>query len=166
MLHPFNTVSFLSLWYWALTALVWLLVTRRALGVPRDMLPRAARLPEVAGRIDILARITAERVDGVARSAGVVLAALAGFGLATLATLGFVFGIEIARALVPLALPLCLVAGMTARLAARVRAERLSGAPLRQALARHGAWTQSIAVLAMFAAALLAVTAQPSFFPR
>lgn len=166
MLHPFNTVSFLSIWYWALTVLVWTLATQRALGVPHDMLLRAARLPEVAERVETLAHITAERVDGVARGAGVLLAALAGFGLAMLATLGFIFQIEIARALVPLALPLCLVAGLTARLAARVRTERLRGEPLRQALARHRAWTQGIAVLAMFAAALLAVTAPPSFFPR
>jgi hypothetical protein len=166
LLHPFNTVSFLSIWYWALTVLVWTLVTHRVLGVPHDMLLRAARLPEVAARVDTLAHIAAERARGIAERAGVPLAALAGFGLAMLAVLGFLFHIELARALLPLALPLCAIAGLTARLAVRIGAEGLRGDPLRQALARQRALNQSIAVIAMFAAAMLAATQPPTFFPR
>ena len=166
MAHTFDTTTFLSIWYWALTVLIWTLVSQRALGVPHDMLLRAARLPEVSARVDTLAHIAAERVHGIAEGGGVALAALAGFGLAVLAILGFVFHIEIARALAPLAFPLCLVAVMTARLAARVRAERLAGEPLRALLVRHRAWTQAIAILAIFAAAMLAATEPRIFFPR
>ncbi|PZQ49225.1 MAG: component of SufBCD complex [Rhodovulum sulfidophilum] len=166
MLHPFNTLSFLSIWYWAFTVLVWTLVTHRVLGVPHDMLLRAARLPEVAARVDTLAHIAADRARGLAESAGVALAALAGFCLAMLAVLGFVFGVELARALVPLAFPLALVAALTARLAARVRAEGLRGEPLRRLLSRHRARNQGVAILAMFAAAVLAVTEPAAFFPR
>ncbi len=166
MAHPFDTMSFQSVWYWALSVLIWTLVSQRALGVPHDMLLRAARLPEVQARVDTLAHIAAERVSGVAAAAGIYLAAFAGFCLAALALLGFRYGVEPARALVPLAFPLALIAATTARLAERVRAEDLRGEPLRRALSRHRAWNQSLAVLAMFAAALLAALARPAYFPR
>ncbi|TPE53826.1 hypothetical protein [Amaricoccus solimangrovi] len=166
MPHPFDTASFLSVWYWALTVLVWTLVTWRVLGVPHDMLLRAARLPEVSARVDTLAHIAAERIEGVAGAAGIALATLAGFCLAVLAVLGFLFQVELARALTPLALPLCLIGATTARLAIRVRAADLRGEPLRRLLSRHRAWNQTVAVLAMFAAALLAALQQPVHFPR
>ena len=159
-------MSFQSIWYWALSALVWTLVSQRALGVPLDMLLRAARLPEVQARVETLAHIAAERVRAVTGAAGPLLAALAGFCLATLAVLGFVYRIELARALAPLAFPLALVAANTARLAARLGAEDLRGEPLRRALARHRAWNQCIAILALFAQALLAATTPPAYFPR
>lgn len=166
MLRPFDMMSFESVWYWALTVLVWTLVTQRVLGVPHDMLIRAARLPEVSERVDILAHIAAERVAGIADAASVVFAALAGFALAMLAVMGFVFQIEIAKALAPLAFPLCLVAAAKARLAGRIRREKLTGEPLRRLLARHRATNQTLAIVAMFAAAILAVTHPPIYFPR
>lgn len=166
MSHPFDTASFLSIWYWGLSVLVWTRVTGRALGVPHDMLLRAARLPEVAARVDVLAHITAERARGIAGTAGPFLAALAGFCLAALAVLGFVFQIELARALTPLAFPLALIAARTARLAEAVKTDDLRGEALRRRLSRHRAMNQVIAVLALFAAALLAVQEQPRFFPR
>lgn len=166
LLPPFDTMSFASVWYWALTVLVWTLVTQRVLGVPHDMLIRAARLPEVSARVDTLAHIAAERVAGIADAAGVVFATLAGFTLAMLAVMGFLFQIELAKALAPLAFPLCLIAATTARLAARIRREKLRGEPLRRLLTRHRGTNQAVAIIAMFAATILAVTHPPIYFPR
>src|SRR5690606_15777761 len=92
----YGTASLVSLWYWVLCILVWTHVCNRTLGVPHDMVRRAARAPEVCERVDLLALITAERIGGVFDRAGVPVAAAAGFALALLGFAGFGIGVEVA----------------------------------------------------------------------
>jgi hypothetical protein len=153
--------SFYSVWYWVLTVVVWTLACHRTLGVPYDMVLRAHRLPEVAEDVDRLAVIHAERVAGIYRRSGVMLAAVGGFALAVLATLGFGSWIEAAQAAFVLLLPLSAVAFATGRLALALRGSTLRGEALRRRLARRRFWNQVIAILAIFAAAVLALVHHP-----
>lgn len=164
MFALFRFDSFFSVWYWALTVVVWTLVCQRTLGVPHDMLVRARRLPEVAARVDLLARIGAERVAGLAETLGAPLAALAGFGLAVLGALGFWEGVEAAKAAFLLLFPLSIVAVGALELARRVRAGELAGEALRRSLARRRAMNQTIAVIAILTAAVSALGHPPRGF--
>jgi hypothetical protein len=156
-----SLTSFFSLWYWVLTVVVWTLVCRRTLGVPHDMILRARRLPEVAARVDLLARIEAERAAGLADAFGAPLAATAGFALAGLGALGFWSDVEAAQAAFLLLAPLAVVALGRLRLARQVRGTGLAGEPLRRRLARRRALDQVVGTLAMLAAALAALGRAP-----
>lgn len=166
MLDPFSTISFVSIWYWALTIILWTLICQRTLGVPHDMLLRAGRLPEVASRVDTLAAIGAERWTGVTRSIGAALAGILGFLLALLAGIGFGFDVEFAQAIVVLVAPMVLPGLARARLARRIHVDRLRGEEMRALLSRRRIWDQSIGILAIFAAAMVAVIQHPHVFLR
>jgi hypothetical protein len=157
----FSYDSFFSVWYWALTVLVWTLVCQRTLGVPHDMVIRAARLPDVAGRVDALARIGAERVAGIGDALGAPMAAAAGFALAALAALGFWSGLEAAKAAFLLLFPLAVVGLGGIRLARHVRGGGLAGEALRRRLARRRAINQVIAIVAILTAAVTALAHAP-----
>lgn len=166
MLHAFGTESFRSVWYWLLTIVVWTHVCGRTLGVPHDMVLRARRLPEVAGRVEFLAGIAAERLAALNDAVGLPVAAFAGFALACLAAIGFGVGVELAQAAFALALPLALVALATLRLALGLRRDGICGAELQRALSRRRLWNQVIATVAMLAAAVLAVAQHPAMLRR
>jgi hypothetical protein len=157
----FSFVSFFSIWYWALTVLVWTLVCYRTLGVPHDMLLRAGRLPEVAERVDLIAGIHAERVGAIADRAGVPVAAAIGFALAALGALGFVTRIEAAKAAFILLFPLALAGVGILRLALQIRRKGLHGEGLRRRMLRRRTMNQVIAVLAILTAALAALGHPP-----
>lgn len=163
MFSVFRYESFFSVWYWALTVIVWAVVCQRTLGVPHDMVVRAARLPEVAERVELLARIGAERLAGLGESFGVVAAAAAGFVLAGLATLAFAYGVEVAEATFLLAFPLAIVGVGTLRLAREVLATGLAGEALRRRLSQRRAINLAIATVAMVSAAIAALGHPPRF---
>ena len=153
--------SFQSVWYWTLHVTVWTLACYRTLGVPHDMLLRARRVPEVAERVDVLARLSSERIGGIHDAFGVPLAALAGFVLAAVFALGFLTGIETAQAAFALLLPLAVIIYSKLRLALAVRRRGIAGPELVLALSRRRIWHQFIAVLAMLGAAGVALTLHP-----
>lgn len=164
MIEPFSSDSFFNIWYWVLTIAVWTQVSHRVLGVPYDMILRARRLPQVADRVDVLARLAAWRVASAHDRMGVPLAALAGFGLAVLGALGFLNGIEAAQAAFALLFPLALVSVATVRLALDIRRTGAQGEALRRLLARRRVWNQVIAVAAILSAAVLALAHPPHAF--
>lgn len=157
----FAAASFQSLWYWILHAVIWGLVCYRTLGVPFDMLHRARGDTVVAGRVDLLAQMTAERVGGVEQRFGVPMAAALGFALAVLFVFGFLVGREPAQAGFVLLLPLGIIGLSEGRLAAVVRRQGLAGPELVLALARRQAWHQVIAVAAVMGALGVAVVLHP-----
>jgi hypothetical protein len=163
VIETLAAASFLSIWYWVLHAVVWTLACYRTLGVPLDMLHRARGMPEIAGRVDVLARLAAARIGGVHDLFGVPIAAVAGFVLATLFVIGFGLGIEAARAAFILLLPLAIIGYSKLRLALAVRRRGIEGADLVLALARRRVWHQFIAILGMVTAVGLALA---SHVPR
>ncbi|MFO1207617.1 MAG: hypothetical protein U1E40_00180 [Amaricoccus sp.] len=161
MFEIFAAASFQSIWYWVLHVVVWTLACYRTLGVPHDMLLRARRLPEVAARVDVLARLAAERVCGIYDFLGAPLAAASGFALAALAALGFLSRVELAQAAFLILMPLAVVFYSKLRLALAIRRRGISGPELVLALARRRMWHQFVGILAMLAAAALALALHP-----
>jgi hypothetical protein len=161
LLRIIASAGFDSFWYWVLHAVVWTLVCARTLGVPHDMLLRARHDATAAERVEILARLSAERVAGIADAAGLAIAAAAGFVLAALAALGFLSGLAGAQAAFVLLLPVALIAASKLRLALFLRGRRLPRPRLVLMLSRRRFWHQTIAVAAVLAAVALAWTLHP-----
>ena len=85
------------------------------------------------------------------------LAAAAGFGLATLAGLGYVWGNEPAKAAFVLLFPRAVVAYSTLRFALAVRRKRQAGEDLRRSLGKRRIWHALIAWTGLAAAVSLAL---------
>lgn len=164
MFEIFSTESFFNVWYWILTITVWTRMSHGPLGVPYDMVLRAERLPEVAARVDDLAAMGAARASGFADQVGLPLAAIGGFGLAVLGVLGFISGLEIAKAAFLLLAPLSLVAIATLRLALEIRRTDLRGKALQRRLLRRRLWNQLMGCAAIAAAAVVALAHPPNAF--
>lgn len=161
MFEIFAAASFLSAWYWVLHVVVWTMACGRTLGVPHDMLLRARRLPEVERRVDLLAGLAATRIGGIHDVAGPWLAGAAGFLVAAAFGLGFLSGIEMAKAAFLILMPLAVIAWSKLRLALAVRRRGIAGPELVLALARRRLWHQFVAVAAMLSAAAVAIALHP-----
>lgn len=161
MLRIIASAGFDSIWYWVLHVVVWTLVCARTLGVPQDMLIRARREPAVAGRVELLAGVGAERIAAVHDLAGVPIAAAAGFVLAALAALGFLTGLESAQAIFMLLAPLAAIGYSNLRLALFLHGRRVAHPRLVLMLVHRRFWHQTIAVVAMLATAALAWSLHP-----
>lgn len=123
--------SFGTVWFWLLLTIGWTLAGRRVLGVPMDVIMQARR----AGVRTADASADADAVTALAlldwlsltlprwrivRRDGAVLTGVAAFLLASLAVLGFAYGLEMAQAIVLLTIPFGLVFLSELRLAPRV----------------------------------------------
>lgn len=147
--------AFASLWYWLLLGLVWTRVIHAPLGVPFDLLRRAERNDAQAARdVDMLAELELRHRQELADAAGPWGVAAWAFALSLLAILGIGYGIELAQALLLLAAPLAGVQALSARARTRIRAEALSGAPLRAALRRLRTLVQGLGMASVFFSAL------------
>jgi hypothetical protein len=160
-LDAFGVSSFQSVWYWAMHVVVWTLCTHRTLGVPYDMLLRARRLPEVALRVETIARFHAERVAGLYHVLGTTAALLAGFLLAGLFGFGFLIGVELAQATFLILFPLAVLTYSTVSTALKIWRRGFRGDLLVQILSRRHFWHQMVAVCAMLGAFAAAVAEHP-----
>ena len=147
--------SFSNLWFWIALAVSWSTASHYVLGVPFDMVARAARNGGQA-EVDLedMARINANRLLFIAAEAGLWLAAIGSFLLASLAILGFVYFIELAQALFLLALPMSFVTLLSVRTARLIDAGEGRGKPLRRRLTRHRLSVQVVGMISIFITAL------------
>ena len=147
--------SFSNLWFWIVLAVVWSSASHFVLGVPFDMVIRAKRYGgQALTDLEDLVRINVNRLLFVGRTAGLWLSGFAAFALTTLAVLGFWYDVELAQAVVLIALPMSLVGMMSLSAARRIEAEAPQGEALFRALSRHRTWTQAIGVVSIFVTAL------------
>lgn len=155
ILHVINLRSFSSLWYWIVVAVMWSTVSHWVLGVPYDLIQRAKKH---GGQADIdltdLVRINVNRQLSTAAVAGVWLVGLLFFVLTGLATLGFVYHMELAQAILLLVLPMSFVAAFTLSTSRYIAATNPQGETLYAILLRHRLWTQIIGMIAIFVTAL------------
>lgn len=142
-------------------AVVWILCTHRTLGVPYDMLLRARRLPEVALKVEKIAYLYSERVEGLYHALGTVAALLTGFLLAGLFAIGFLSGVELAQAAFLILFPLAVLSYSTISTALKIVQRGFQGDMLVQILARRHFWHQMVAVCALFGALAAAVSHHP-----
>ncbi|MHA6324158.1 component of SufBCD complex [Roseivivax sp. CAU 1753] len=147
--------SFSNLWFWIALAVMWSSASHWVLGVPFDMVARAAKRGGQA-EIDLedLVRINANRILYIAAEAGLWLTGLGAFMLSMLCLSGFVFGVELAQALFLLGLPMSLVGLLSMRTSRIIRENALEGADLRRKLTRHRVAVQAIGMVSIFITAL------------
>ena len=150
-----DTRSFSSLWFWIALAVTWSMASHWVLGVPYDMVARAARRGGAAAHdLEEMVRVNVDRTLYIARAGGLWLVGALSFALTMLALLGFLYRVEVAQALFCLLLPLSLVWVMGLRAARRIRAGALTGDALRRELRAQRLFTQAVGMLAIFLTAL------------
>ncbi len=150
-----NFRSFSNLWYWIMLAVMWSSVSHWVLGVPYDLVIRAAKQGGQAedDLADIL-RVNVNRMLYIADISGLWIIGFGMFFMSFLALSGFVYGFQLAQAVFLLAFPMTLVGFLSFRMAHYLRHSGLTGADLRRALTRHRTWTQIIGMISIFFTAL------------
>ena len=147
--------SFSSLWYWIAVAALWSAAGNRVLGVPWDLVRQARRgSAAAAGDAAQLVRIHCRRQLGLARASGLWIVGIVAWLLTSLALLGFGYGIELAQAVLAMALPMTLAGALNLRAAARVEAAAPEGAALAALLVRQRRRLQALGALSIFLTAL------------
>ncbi len=147
--------SFSNLWYWISLAVVWSAASHRVIGVPWDMVHKAARLGgQAEADLEDLVRISCNRLLYIAAMSGLWLVVLGSGLLTSLAILGFWYWVEFAQAVLLLAFPMTLVGLLSINTARIITDNALSGAALRKRLMRHRITTQFIGMVSIFVTAL------------
>ena len=147
--------SFSNLWFWIALAVMWSTASHWVLGVPYDMVGRAARMGgESEADLEDMVRINVNRLLYIAAEAGLWITAIGTFILAALCVAGFWFGVEFAQALFLLALPMSFVAMLSIRTARRLKAENPEVDTLYKRLHRHRMAVQGIGVIAILVTSL------------
>ena len=142
--------SFSNLWYWIALGVLWSTASHWVLGVPFDMITRARRLEGTAlDDLETMVRINCERLLFIARTAGLWLVAVACFALTALVTLGFIYDVEFAQALLFILAPMLMLGGLSVRTAGMIEAGEGQGAALFRRLGRHRLATQVLGMLSI-----------------
>ena len=140
--------SFSNLWFWIMLAVFWSTASHFVIGVPFDMVARAARYGgQTVDDVMDLVRINSNRLIYIADMAGSWLVGLTFFLLVTLGVLGFQYSIEFCQALFLLFTPLSLVFAMSIRTARKIKG--LDFEQTRAGLRRHRILTQVIGMISI-----------------
>ena len=147
--------SFSNLWYWIALAALWSAASHRVLGVPWDLVHRAARNGgQFQTDLETLVRIYVTRILYIAAVSGLWLIGLASGLLTALAILGFWYKVEFAQAVLLLAAPMTLVGLLTLNTARVISETWPQGADLRRKLIRHRLTIQFIGMVSIFVTAM------------
>lgn len=147
--------TFSNVWYWLAVAVTWSTVSHWILGVPFDMIHRARRGGgQAAEDLDMLVAINVRRLSQINHEVGLWIMGFASFVLTCFALTGFYYGLELAKGVFLLMLPLMLVAVMSLRLSRRYEVKQPTGAALARDLLRLRFWIQVVAVIAIFLTAM------------
>ena len=113
--------SFSNLWFWIALAALWSTTSHWVVGVPFDMVRRAARGNVVSLRdMHVLANIQARRLLFIADETGLITTAISFFAVTMLSLLGFLYRVEFAQAILLLFAPMAIVGYITLRAARQV----------------------------------------------
>ncbi|MCK0169271.1 component of SufBCD complex [Jannaschia sp. S6380] len=141
--------SFSNLWFWIALAVMWSTAAHWVVGVPFDMVRRAAKGHEQSmSDMQVLASIQARRLLFIADATGLLSTAFSFFAITALSLLGFLYGVEFAQAILLLFLPMTLVAWVTLRAARRV--DGSSAEELGNLLFRTRRVIQGIGIVSIF----------------
>ena len=143
--------SFSNLWYWIAVAVLWSTASHWILGVPFDLVQRAARAGgEAEQDLEALVRINLNRIFYVVRSSGHWLAGVVAAIHTSLVILGFGYDVEFMQAVFFLAFPMTIIGALNIWTGKRIETEGAAGDALRKHLARHRLITQIIGVISIF----------------
>ena len=145
--------SFSNLWFWIMLAVFWSTASHYVLGVPYDMVARAAKYEGQAEQdLQDLVRINANRLTYIADEAGLWLMVFASFLVTGLVMTGFVYDVEFCQALSLILVPMLIVFALSIYNARR--AQGLSGELLRRVLRRHRLAVQLIGMLSILVSSM------------
>ncbi|WP_246032433.1 component of SufBCD complex [Thalassobius vesicularis] len=143
--------SFSNLWFWIALAVMWSTTSHWVLGVPFDMVMRAARHEgQAQDDLEAVVRANINRLLYISGVSGLWLLGLGFFFFTVLIMLGFVYDVQLAQAVFCLLFPLSMVGLMSLNTARRIRDEGLAGPALRKRLTRHRIWVQVLGMVAIF----------------
>ncbi|WP_179379165.1 component of SufBCD complex [Jannaschia marina] len=141
--------SFSNLWFWIVLAVLWSTTSHWVIGVPFDMVRRAARGHEPSLHdMHVLANIQARRLLYIADATGLITTAFTFFLVTVLALLGFLYEVEFAQAILLLVLPMSIVGWITLRAARQV--DGLDAPDLGNLLFRTRRWIQMVGIVSIF----------------
>lgn len=147
--------SFSNLWYWIALAVLWSTTSHWVLGVPYDMIQRAARQGGQAEQdLEDLVRINCNRILYIAAVSGLWILGIGAAVLTSLGMLAFWYGVEFAQAVFLLAFPMTIVGFLSLNSARLIRDADLSGEGLRKRLSRHRVSTQIVGMVSIFVTSL------------
>ena len=143
-----NFQSFSNLWFWIMLAVFWSTMSHYVMGVPYDMVVRAARSGGQAERdmMDMI-RLNANRLIYLMEVSGIWVIGFACFVLSTLAVLGWGFGIEFCQAIFALAAPLTAIFFLSVSSAHNISRDDPEAA--RKRLRRQRLYTQILGLLSI-----------------
>lgn len=135
---------------------MWSTTSHWVLGVPFDMVIRAARA-EAKGEgtqaqqdLEDMVRVNVNRLLYISGVSGLWILGLTCFLFTMLILLGFVYDVQLAQAVFCLLFPLSIVGLLSLNTARRIRDEAAHGADLRKRLTRHRIWVQVLGMVAIF----------------
>ena len=150
-----NLRSFSNLWYWIMLAVLWSSTSHWVLGVPYDMVVRAASQGGQAETdLNDIVRINVNRLLYIAHVSGLWIIGFGAFFLTLLGLTGFVYGFQLSQAVFLLACPMFVVGLLSFRTARRLRRDAPTAAALHKVLHRHRLAVQAIGVVSIFITAL------------
>ncbi len=146
--------SFWNIWFWIIVVISWSMSTHWTMGVPYDAIQMANRRGGIwAEQCEQMAQANIHRFCYYGQTFGIYFAALIGFLLAIIGTLGFWFKYEFAQAMFVLVAPLVGVQLLGFGLAVKAQRLGLTGEALRRALSRRRFWNQVIGIAAIMVTA-------------
>ena len=147
--------SFSNLWYWIALAVLWSTTSHYVLGVPFDLIQRAAREGgETFADLQAIVRVNVNRLLYIARQSGLWLTGFAMFVLTGLLVLAFWYNVEFAQAVFLLGLPMTIVGALSIQTAFKIESEGLAPETLFGRLRRHRMYTQFIGMASIFVTAI------------
>jgi len=150
-----NLRSFSNLWYWVMLAVMWSSTSHWVLGVPYDMVTRAAAQGGQAETdLSDIVRVNVNRLVYIGEVSGLWIVGFGTFFLSFLGLSGFVYGFQLAQAVFLMAFPMSLVGLLSFYNARKLQQSMPSGPALRKSLMRHRIFTQVIGMISIFITAL------------
>lgn len=148
-----DTRSFSNLWFWIALAVAWSASSYWVVGVPFDLVRRAARGDDGAlADLVSLSDVQARRLMRMADLSGLALTGLAWFVATALLVLGLVYWIEMAQAAFLIFAPMAVVAWLNLRTARRIGAHAPEALPAL--MIRHRRLVQGLGIVAVFLTAM------------
>lgn len=143
--------SFSNLWFWIAIAVFWSTTSHFVVGVPHDLVRRAAREGgQALADVEALAHVYTRRILFISREGGLVLVGFMAFLTAGLLTLAVFYHVEFAQAVLCILLPMLAVTFITIRSCLRIEADALTGEALIGRLRRHRVTVQTVGMLSLF----------------
>ncbi len=137
-------------------AVVWSTASHFVVGVPYDVIQRARRQGgEAEASVLDYARLSVNRQLHIASVAGIWLLGFACFVLTSLFVLGVWYEVELALAVLLLALPMTCVGAMSVSTCRLIAATDPDFDGLLKVLMRHRLWTQIIGMISIFITAMV-----------